>query len=118
SFARVVFRYRLGLQFVGRQPVPNDVFAVIFSGHQRRTINIASISNFGWLGVDVVDPSTDGARTASSDTTQQLIIIHVNSDHNGQTLATLLVVKELVLQKRIQPSGLGRIARKTIKDKT
>jgi len=34
----------------------------------------------------------------------------------GQALVTLRVVKELVLQERIQPSGLGRIAGKTIKN--
>src|SRR5207244_4038542 len=88
-FARVVFGYRLGLQFVGRQSIPDDFFTVIFAGHQRRTINIASISDTGWLGVDVVDPSTDGTRTASGNPTQQSIIVHVNSDHNGQTLAAL-----------------------------
>ena len=68
-FARVVFGYGLGLQFVGRQSFPDDFFTVIFAGHQRRTINIASISDTGWLGVDVVDPSTDGTRTASSNPT-------------------------------------------------
>src|SRR6266446_8670591 len=60
SLARVVFGYWLGLQFIGRQSIPDDFFTVIFAGHQRRTVNIASISDLGWLGVDVVDSSTDG----------------------------------------------------------
>src|SRR5450432_2283258 len=68
-FARVVLGYGRGLQFVSRQPVADDVFTIIVAGHQRRTVNIASISDTGWLGVDVVDPSTDRTRAASSNPT-------------------------------------------------
>src|ERR1700680_3948924 len=56
--AGVVLSHRLGLLFVSRQTVPNDFFTVIIPGHQRGTINIAFISDTGWLGVYVVDPST------------------------------------------------------------
>src|SRR5216684_5727118 len=85
--AGVVLGHGLGLLFVSRQTVPDDFFTVIIPGHQRRTINIAFISDTGWLGVYVVDPSTDGTRTASGEPTQQKIIVHVNSDHNGQQFA-------------------------------
>ena len=49
---------------------PDDFFPIIIPGHQGGTINIALISDTGWLGEYVVDPSTDGTRTASGEPTQ------------------------------------------------
>ena len=47
-----------------------------------------------------------------------MIIVHVNADHNRrQHLRYPRVVKELVLQKRIQPDGLPDRSRKAIKNK-
>src|SRR5579864_8953543 len=67
--------------------------------------------------MDVVDPPTGGTSPASSDPEQQLIIIHLDTDDNRQPRRPYSIVKELELQKRIQPDGLGLSSRKTVQNK-
>src|ERR1019366_8856248 len=107
SRALVVIRHGTSLLLVGRQTGLNHFQPVVIAGHQLRPVSVANFIDTGWLEVDVIDPPTGGTRTASSNPEQQLIIVYVETDHNWQSPSGARVVKELVVQQRIQPSGLG-----------
>src|SRR5262249_19871310 len=76
------------------------------------------ISDTRGLKVNVVNASASGAGTTASNPTQYQIIVHVDADTNRQPFAARHVVKELVLQKSIQPSGLSRRAWKPIQNES
>src|SRR5579864_6038365 len=66
--------------------------------------------------MDVVDPPTGGTSSASSDPEQQLIIIHLDTDDNRQPPRPYPTIKELKLQKRIQPNSLRLSPWKTVQN--
>ena len=66
--------------------------------------------------MDVIDPSTGGTRASSSNPEQQLIIVDLKPYHNRPSPRRARIVKEVMLQQRIQPSGLGRSPRKPIQN--
>ena len=68
--------------------------------------------------MDVVDRPTDGTSPPSSDPEQQFIIIDLDPDHNRQPRRPLSAVKELKLQKGIQPRRLLLGARKAVQNKS
>src|SRR5205085_10392216 len=116
SFVLVIIRHRPRLRIIGGQTLDNHVLAVVIASHQLGTVNITDFVVTGWLGVDVVDPSTDRAGTPSGKPTYQLIIVDIQTDHNRQTLAITRLIKELMLEKCIEPASLRRSARETIKN--
>src|SRR5580658_9197727 len=99
-----------------RAQFPDHFLAIIAAGYQRRTVNIADIRNARWLEIDVIDVSVGETSPASSEPLYQLIIVHVDADHNWQTLATLRIFKDLALEKSVQPARLSGGARKPIQD--
>ena len=56
--------------------------------------------------MDVIDPSTGRTSSASSNSEQQFIIVHLNTDHNWQPRRPFPAFKKLKLQKRVQPCRL------------
>src|SRR4029077_20742150 len=99
-----------------RQTGLNHFQPVVIAGHQLRPVDVAKLIDAGRLEVDVVDPPTGGTRTASSNPEQQLIIVHVQSDHNWPGTSRARVVKELVVEQRIQPSGLSGGSRNPVQN--
>src|SRR5579862_5563285 len=114
SGSAIILRHWRSLYLIGGQPRLNHFQPVVVADFQLFPIDIAKLID-GWLlKVDVVDPPTGGTRTSSSNAEQQLIIIHLKADHNWPRPRGPRVIKELVIEQRIQPSGLCRGARKTI----
>jgi hypothetical protein len=68
--ALIVVRYRTSLLLVCRNSGLNYFQPVVIAGHQLRPIHVADFIHAGRLEVDVIDPSTGGTRTASSDPEQ------------------------------------------------
>src|ERR1700683_4656120 len=116
SRALIIIGHGSGLLLVSRQTGLNHFQPVVIAGYQLRPVKITKLIDTGRLEVDVIDPPTGGTRTASSNTEQQLIIVHVQPDHNWPRTSRARVVKEPVVEQRIQPSGLSRSARKTVEN--
>src|ERR1700685_317057 len=112
----IVFRHGPGLHIIRLQTLPDHFLAIIAADYQRRTVNITDIRDARWLEVDVIDVSVGETSPASSEPLYQLIIVHVDADHNWQTLATLRIFKDLALEKSVQPARLSGGARKPIQD--
>jgi hypothetical protein len=68
--ALVVVRYRTRLLLVCRESGLNYFQPVVIAGHQLLPGYVADFIHAGRLEVDVIDPSTGGTRTASSDPEQ------------------------------------------------
>ena len=69
--ALIVIGYGLGLLLKRRKSWLNDFQPVIVAGHQFRPVRlIANFIQSGRLEVDVIDPSTGGTRTSSSNPEQ------------------------------------------------
>src|SRR5712692_6821239 len=117
SLTLLVIPHGPGLFLVSGQTFADHFLAIVVTSDQLRPVKITHFIDAGWLGVDVIDPSTGWAGTPSGDPGLQKIIVHVHKDHNRQALA-MGVVKELMLEKSVEPTGLGRGARKTIEHKT
>src|ERR1035441_527414 len=66
----VVVRYRTRLLLVCRESGLNDFQPVVIAGHQLLPGCVAEFIYAGRLEVDVINPSTGGTRTASSDPEQ------------------------------------------------
>src|ERR1700733_11557309 len=73
SRALVVIHYRSSLLPVSRQPRLKHFEPVVIAGYQLRPVKVANFIGMGRLEVDIIDPSTGGTRTASSNPEQQLI---------------------------------------------
>src|SRR6202035_2722448 len=114
SGAPVILRYRGSLLLVGRQTGRNHFQPVVIAGHQPGPVNVANFIDTGRLEVDVVDPPTGRTRTASSNPEQQLIIVYVQSDHNWPRSSRARIVKERIIEQRIQPFGLSGGPRKPV----
>src|ERR1700678_473238 len=112
----VIIGHRTSLLLVGRQTGLNHFQPVVIAGHQLRPVAVTYFIGAGRLEVDVIDPPTGGTRTASSNSEQKLIIVHVKADHNRPSPGRVQVVKERVLQQSVQPPGLSRGPGKTIQD--
>src|ERR1041385_7131297 len=63
----VIVLHRLSLGIVGVQPFLDDLFVVIMTNFERRTVCVANAGNLGRLEVDVVDPTAGGTRTTSGE---------------------------------------------------
>src|SRR5438270_5336022 len=100
--------------FVRIQAFAYDLVAVIVANDQLRAILVTDFVNKRGLGMDVVDRPTGGTSPPSSDPEQQLIIIHLNPHHNRQPCRPFSTLKELKLQKRIQPRRLLLGSRKAV----
>src|SRR5579863_4840435 len=101
--ALVVVRYRTSLLLVCRESWLNHFQPVVIAGHQLgRVTLVAKLIDAGRLEVDVIDPSTGGTRASSSDPEQELIIVHVQADHNRPGPGGTRVVKELMLEQCIE----------------
>src|SRR5271170_2212759 len=118
SGAPIIIGHRTSLFLICRDTGLNYFQPVVITGHQLRPVNVAKFIDTGRLEVDVIDPPTGGTRTASSNPEQQLIIIHVQPDHNWPGPGSARVVKELIVKQRIQPPGLRRSPGKTVKNIT
>ena len=106
--ALVIVRHRTSLLLICRESGLNYFQPVVIAGHQLRPVTfVADFIHAGRLEVDVIDPSTGGTRTSSSNPEQQLIIVHVQADHNWPGPGGTRIVKELMFQQRIEPPGLG-----------
>src|SRR5580658_8602838 len=115
----VVFRHGPGLQVVRLQALPDHFLTIVAADYQRRTVDIADIRDARWLEIDVIDVSVGETSPASSEPLYQLIIVHVDADHNWQAaLATMRVFKDLTLKKSIQPARLSGGARESVEDET
>src|SRR5579871_6128974 len=112
----VIIRYGTSLLLVSRQTRLNYFQPIIVAGFQLCAIHIAKFVDTGRLEVDVVDPSTGGTRTSSSNPEQQLIIVHVKADHNWPGAGGTRVVKELIVEQGIEPAGLSCSSGKAIED--
>src|SRR5581483_10488534 len=102
----IVLRHWLGLALIRIETLANDLCPVIVAGDQPGAILVADFVNARRIGIDVIDRPIDGTSPPSSDPEQQLIIIHLYTDHNRQPRRPLSVFKELKLQERIEPRGL------------
>src|SRR5580700_6977648 len=119
SLLLIVFRHRPGLLVIRLQTFPNHFLPIVAADYQRRTVNIADIRDSRWLEIDVIDVSVGETSPASSEPLYQLIIVHVDADHNWQAaLATMRVFKDLTLKKSIQPARLSGGARESVEDET
>src|SRR6202035_3316033 len=116
SRALVIIGYGSGLLLVSRQTGLNHFQPVVIAGYQLRPVKVANFIVTGRLKVDVIDPPTGGTRTASSNPEQQLIIVHVQADHNWPGASRTRVVKELVVEQCVQPSGLSRSPGKAVQN--
>src|ERR1700747_2052219 len=116
SRALIIVRYGGSLLLISRQTRLNHFQPIVIAGYQLRPVFVAKLIDTGRLEVDVIDPPTGGTRTASSNSEQQLIIVHVQLDHNWPGPSGSRVVKELVIQQRIQPSSLRRRSWKTVQN--
>ena len=96
----------------------NHFEPVVIAGNQLGSVDVANFIDRRRLKVDVIDPPAGWTRTTSSNPEQQLIIIHVQPDHNRPSPRGALIVKELVVEQSIQPSGLSRSPRETIQNIT
>ena len=105
--ALVILSHGKSLLLVSRQTRLNYLQPIVIAGHQLRSIQVANFVDECWLKVDVINPSTGGTRTASSNPEQQLIIIHVKADHNWPSPSRARVVKDLIVEQCIQPTCLG-----------
>src|ERR1700758_1569503 len=106
SRALIIIRYWGSLLLISRQTGLNHFQPVVIAGHQLRPVNVAKFIDTGRLEVDVIDPPTGGTRTASRDSEQQVIIAYVQTDHNWPGPRWPRIVKELVIQQRIEPPSL------------
>jgi len=69
--ALIIIRDWPCLLLVSRQSWLNNFQPIVIAGHQLRPVSfIAYLIRTGRLEVDVIDPSTGGTRTASSDPEQ------------------------------------------------
>src|ERR1700682_320940 len=116
SCALVIVSHGTSLLLVSRQSRLNDFQSIVIAGHQLRSVEVANFIEARRLEVDVIDPPTGGTGTASSDPEQKLIIVHVQTDHNWPGASRTRVVKELVVEQRIQPPCLGRGPRKPVQN--
>jgi hypothetical protein len=69
------------------QTLPNHFLAIIVAGNQLGTVDVAKFIDARWLKMDVVDATTGRTGPASGKTTEQVIIVDVDPDHNRQALA-------------------------------
>src|SRR6266536_1295051 len=65
--ALVVIRYRTSLLLICRESGLNHFQPVVIAGRQLLPIHVTEFIDEGWLEVDVIDPSTSGTGTASSE---------------------------------------------------
>jgi len=114
----IIISHRTSLFLIGRDTGLNYFQPVVITGYQPGPVDIANFIDLGRLKVDVIDPSTGGTRTASSNPEQQLIIIHIEPDHNRPSPRGARIIKEPVVEQSIQPSGLGRCPGKTVENIT
>jgi hypothetical protein len=95
----VIVRYRARLLLESRESWLNYFQPVIIAGYQLRSMRfVADFVETGRLEVDIIDPSTGGTRTSSSNPEQQLIIVDHEPDHNWPCFRGTRIVKELVLE--------------------
>src|SRR4029077_20017429 len=118
SLVLIVFRHGPGLLVIRLQTFPDHVLAIIAADYQRRTVNIADIRDPRWLEIDVIDVSVGETSPASSEPLYQLIIVHVDADHNWQALAAVCVFKDLALKKGNQPARLSGRTRESVQNET
>jgi hypothetical protein len=83
----IVFRHRPGLEIIFRQTFPDYLLAIVAADYQRGTVNVANISDARGLEIDVIDVSVGETSPTSGEPLYELIIIHVDADHNWQALA-------------------------------
>src|SRR5579871_6093094 len=115
--ALIIIRYGTRLLLKRRKSWLNHFQPVVVAGYQLRPMRlIAHFIESGRLEVDVIDPSTGGTRTSSSNPEQQLIIVHVKADHNWPGAGGTRVVKELIVEQGIEPAGLSCSSGKAIED--
>src|ERR1700674_66470 len=84
----VIFRHRPGLEVIFQQTFPDHFLAIVAADYQRRTVNIANVRDARWLEIDVIDVSVGETSPTPGEPLYQLIIVHVDADHNWQALAT------------------------------
>jgi hypothetical protein len=58
------------LPLIGLQPFSNNFFVVVRPNDKSPAVDIADAFNFGWLKIDVVNPSTGGTRTTPANPLQ------------------------------------------------
>src|SRR5271157_434562 len=66
----VIVQHRNRLPLIGFQPLRNNFLGVVWTHDKSPAVDIADAFNFGWLEVDVVDPSTGGTRTTPGNSLQ------------------------------------------------
>src|SRR5208283_2392341 len=88
AFVLVIFRHRLGLEIILQQTFPYDFLAIVIADDQRGTINVANAFGARRLEIDVVNVSVGETSPTSGEPLYQLIIVHVDADHNWQVLAS------------------------------
>src|SRR5271165_5501126 len=66
----VIVQHRNCLPLVGFQPLGNSFLGVVWTNDESPAVDIADAFNFGWLEVDVVDPSAGGTRTTPGNSLQ------------------------------------------------
>src|SRR5580704_12409529 len=103
----IVFRHGPGLQVICLQTFPDHFLAIVAADYQLGAVNVANVWDARGLEIDVIDVSVGETSPASSEPLYQLIIVHVDADHNWQTLASMCVFKDLALKKSIQPARLS-----------
>jgi hypothetical protein len=116
--ALVVIRHRRSLLLIRRADAAESLPTDRHCGLPAWTRQHRKFRDTGRLEMDVIDPSTGGTRTASSDPEQQLIIVHLEADHNWPGPSRARVVKELVIEQSIQPAGLRCRTRKPVQNIT
>src|SRR5579885_1003935 len=78
----VILRHRPGRPLVSVQTLPNHFLTVIIADYQPGTVKVANFIHPGWLEMDVINVSVGETSSTSGEPEQQLIIVHINQDHN------------------------------------
>src|ERR1700722_499305 len=116
-FMLIVLRDGPSLKVIRLETFPDHFLAIVAADNQRRTVNVAEVADARWLEIDVIDVSVGETGPASSEPLYQLIIIHIDADHNRQTEpVSVRFLKDLALKKSSQPARLPRGAREAIKN--